>query len=573
VDELLELLAQAEHLADLDDDALAELLANLRQQAEAVLEVDPTDEQLEQLERVATVVSEIETEQTSRAEDAQARAERAQGLRERIVGETDETDEGDGGDGAGDGGEGEPGDGGEGTETQEPEGIAAAAGTTPPSRPRVTRASARRPASMTPRPRSTRHEPLSLVAAANLGNVQAGSSLSDPTDLARAFISAYDLARGYRGPRVKVPIARIGREDPGELFGEERTLRMGSPEANTAKIAQLQSVESITASGGRCAPSEVRYDMPTIGVEDRPVRDDMMLRVGADRGGIRTFPVPILSDVEGAIDVWTNDNDIDPGSDGPSTKPCLVLTCPDTDETIVDAVTKCLEFGNFRARFFPEQVQAWLDLAAVWHARFAETRLLTAIGSGSTQVTSGQVLGATPDVLATLNRAVAAINSRWRLGRTGVPLRFGAPAWLLELMRTDIARQLPAGTPDERYAVADASIQRWIELTGVNVTWFLDGESGQIFGPQGDGPLVGWPSTVVTYLYPEGSWLFLDGGTLDLGIVRDSTLNATNDYQIFSETFEAAHFHGIESYRLVLDLCPDGTVSGTVEISPCDTGS
>ena len=40
-------------------------------------------------------------------------------------------------------------------------------------------------------------------------------------------------------------------------------------------------------------------------------------------------------------------------------------------------------------------------------------------------------------------------------------------------------------------------------------------------------------------LYPEGKFLFLDGGTLDLGVVRDGTMVAANEYSTFVETFEA----------------------------------
>ncbi len=93
------------------------------------------------------------------------------------------------------------------------------------------------------------------------------------------------------------------------------------------------------------------------------------------------------------------------------------------------------------------------------------------------------------------------------------------------------------------------------------------------FGSQGDGPLLGWPSVCRTLLYPEGSWLFLDGGTLDLGIVRDSTLNATNDYQVFAETFEAAALIGVESLALTMDLCPSGEASVLATIAPCAYGS
>jgi len=43
-----------------------------------------------------------------------------------------------------------------------------------------------------------------------------------------------------------------------------------------------------------------------------------------------------------------------------------------------------------------------------------------------------------------------------------------------------------------------------------------------------------------------------------LGIVRDSTLNATNDAEAFAETFESVAFVGLESIRLRSNVCPSG---------------
>jgi hypothetical protein len=42
--------------------------------------------------------------------------------------------------------------------------------------------------------------------------------------------------------------------------------------------------------------------------------------------------------------------------------------------------------------------------------------------------------------------------------------------------------------------------------------------------------------------FPEGTFLYIDGGTLDLGLVRDSTLNSTNDFQVFGEIFNNTVF-------------------------------
>lgn len=565
MDELLELLNQAENLESLTDDELDALEAGLREQGEALLDGELTDEVLEVLDRAATAAETVRTTRVQREEAEAERQQRAAAAAERLRGPVAETPEGEGEDETPPEGETPEGEGEEEGAQAETEREPVAASGAPRTPGRVTRVASRRPASMQPRRSTPPTQPLALVAAANLGHVQAGTRLdTNPDLLAGAMIEAYRQSQGYRGPRAQIPVARVVVDDPADLFGEERTLRNESPIENTAKIDAVTSARAITAAGGICAPLNVRREMPTIGDTDRPVRDEMLVRFGADQGGIKTLPPPTLSDVSGAVAAWTHATDVTPGV---NTKPCISMTCPSGSETLVDAITRCIQVGNFRARFFPEQVQAWLDLAAVQHARFSETRILTAIGAGSVAVTAPQLLDALTDVLTTLDRLTASIRSRRRLA-ANFPMRVGFPFWLRDLIRSGIARRLPYGTLDEQYAIADAQIDAWMRTRNVNLTWFLDGEAGQVFGAQGAGAVLAWPTSVIGYAYPEGSWLFLDGGQLDLGIVRDSTLNATNNYQLFAESFENVHFHGQpETYRMTLDLCADGSVAGTVGLT------
>ena len=415
---------------------------------------------------------------------------------------------------------------------------------------------------MEPRPAASA-PPVTLVAAGTFDTIQVGTPLTTPDMVTRAFQAALETSKGYRGPRVKIPVLRASAELP-----EDRQLD-GDVRRNYRKIHAVTSAQALTASGGVCVPPNVRYDLPILGDQGRPVRDGAMVRFGADRGGIKTLVPPTLPDTEDAITVWTMANDANPSD--PATKACMSVSCPEDSDGVVEALVKCLEFGNFRQRFFPEQFAAFMDLTAVQHARTAETRLLTAIGTGSTQVTTGEMLGVTRDLLAMLDRGIAAMKSRHRV--RDLSIRWVAPFWLKDMIRSDVARQMPVGTMDETLVLADAAIERWFTGRGVNVTWTLDGESGQVFGAQADGGMNPWPSTVVSYLYPEGSWLFLDGGQLDLGIVRDSTLNSTNDFQVFAETIEGAHFHGVESLRITSDVCPSGAAGALVESDPCTIGS
>ena len=66
---------------------------------------------------------------------------------------------------------------------------------------------------------------------------------------------------------------------------------------------------------------------------------------------------------------------------------------------------------------------------------------------------------------------------------------------------------------------------------------------------------------VGAWKFPEGTFLHLDGGVLELGIVRDSTLNSMNDYQVFGETFEnVARIGPTQAARWAsVTICPQGT--------------
>ena len=544
----------AERAGELTDTEIAELQAELHTLADERLDQEqPTDQDLEDLDAIAELLEGLTNEVAARETAAAERAERAAELNRRIRGEAAD---GDGGD------DGEGGDAPVAEEETEP--VAAAA---TPARPRIANVNARRPRSVTPAPTpavSGNVADWGLVAGANAPGTPAGSPIRDERQLAEVFLQGWGAFDGaHEGAPRKVMLA-----SKRATYSADRTLD-DSIEGNLRKLNALTSTQALAASGGVCAPTEVHYDLPIVGTAQRPVRDEMMLRMGAGRGGVRLINPPTLTDVSAGVGVWTNTTDTTPGG---NTKSFATVTCPSPTETFVEAIYRALRYGNFRANFFPEQIAAWAELQMTAHARFAETRLLTAIGTGSKQLAVGQILGTARDLLTNLDRIVSRFRNYHRAPNT--TFRLGLPHWVKDQIRSDIARQMPVGTVDETLALADAEIERWIAVRNVNVTWFLDGESGQLLQAQNDQAAVnGWPSTVYAYIYPEGTWVFLDGGQLDLGLVRDSTLNSTNDVQTFFETFEASAFHGIESYRVNMDFCPQGTYSAPAAITPCTTGS
>jgi hypothetical protein len=106
-------------------------------------------------------------------------------------------------------------------------------------------------------------------------------------------------------------------------------------------------------------------------------------------------------------------------------------------------------------------------------------------------------------------------------------------------------------------AVSDSEIEAALAARGVNVTWHLD--DSNFYAAQGSGAMNEFYDTFVWYIFAEGTFLFLDGGSLDLGIIRDSTLVGTNDYKMFVETFEGIAKVGVESVKVTSTIAVNGS--------------
>jgi len=331
-------------------------------------------------------------------------------------------------------------------------------------------------------------------------------------------------------------------------FPEERTLSTDA-ESNWNKIQNVVSPEAITAAGGHVAPFEARYDIFGIGTTARPVRDALP-RFQADRGGIRFITPPVLSDYDNAVGVWTNVVDTAPGTD---VKASLTVSAAAEQTVATDAVTLQLQFGNLMTRAYPELIARHNELGLIQHAREAEQNLLTKIGDASTAVTTTSLIGFGRDFLVQLGRAAAAYRSRHRL-EADAPLRAIIPSWVKDAMAADLTLAMPGDSTLNAYAEIDG----YVASRGVSLSYSLD---QNVFGSQGATALVEFADSFTWYLFAEGSFLFLDGGTLDLGIIRDSTLVGTNDYKMFVETFEGIAFIGVEALKITSTISINGVAA------------
>jgi hypothetical protein len=397
-----------------------------------------------------------------------------------------------------------------------------------------------------------------VTAAADIPGFGMGQVIDTETALAKALTNRIHTLRGSRGGDGElIRVASAELQVPADQM-----LQLSDSEGNLAKVENFTNPTAMVAAGGLQAFRETRYELfNLVGVTDRPVRDALPV-FRTERGGVRFMRPPSLADVNGVVGIWTVQNDIDAATNPAVRKPSFrVAPGP---EVVVDtqAITMIMTFGNLVTRAYPELVRRHQQLALVAQARVAEQQLLTQIGALSTAVTGRtQQVSAVRELLLTILQATAAYRNRHRMRRE-TPLRAIMPMWFQNLLRADV--MLSGDDISAAMDIADAKIQGWFREQNLSITWAMDGEAGQDYSgltrpyDSAGGGIALFPANMVWYLFAEGTFAFMDGGTLDLGLVRDSTLNAANDYQLFVETFENVVKFGLESYRITTPILPTG---------------
>ncbi|ONH55458.1 hypothetical protein CcI49_28460 [Frankia sp. CcI49] len=422
------------------------------------------------------------------------------------------------------------------------------------------------------------------------------------SELAKATMDKLAALRRSTGNERHATAAMVWEYPEDRRLGDDVFANTARLDEHLSEVAILASVEeqgglqAIVAAGGICGPTAADWQVDVLGSQARPLRDSLP-SYQAVRGGVRFTPPPTLAGVGGsATAVWTAANDANPTS--PATKPVQTFACPNPVEEFVDALPTRLQFSNFQGRFSPEIVEANTELALANAARVAEVNLLVKMASGSTRTGAGSLVSFSRDLFPVLDVLATGMRYRHRLpnGEAGAPvfpLRAVFPSWVRGALRTDLTRELAhdrAVASSDVLALTDAYITTMFAARGIIPTWVMDGlprstggstlgtnaydypdqffaapgANSSLSAPPADASAGSaaagtyWPSRLTFFLFPEGTWLFLDGGRIDLGVITDSTLNATNQYQTFVEPFEGLAKRGAESLQVVVPVKPSG---------------
>lgn len=314
--------------------------------------------------------------------------------------------------------------------------------------------------------------------------------------------------------------------------------------------------EALVASGGLCAPLTPIYSMPNFATEAEPVWDSLPT-FRAARGGVNVPTPTYIADIETAISSISEADDALGGTF--ATKSCQDLLCPDYTETAVQILAHCREYGNLNARAWPEKIAHENALTMAALSRTSELFILERIKALSVNVTNGaETLGALIYLVDAIVKARFGIIGRLRMP-TNTRFRVLLPYYALDLLLLDTIQ-----TQFDRFRSRE-ELNAYLRSTGIDPVYYLDGDfaAGDVQQPdasQAAGALDGLPNTVQWAIFPEGAFLGIDMGVLELGIVRDSTLNSTNDFQVFGERFRNVALIAPQqaAYWVTTDWCPIG---------------
>ncbi|GKQ35192.1 major capsid protein [Streptomyces sp. A012304] len=419
---------------------------------------------------------------------------------------------------------------------------------------------------------------LAVTASVDIPGVERGgqlTSLDALTDVVNRKSKSMPVTRGNPNHQLVASI----RND------FEHTL---DDRSNASEVQELLNYltgpdkqAALVAGGGWCAPSEIRYDFFNIacssGMIDLPT-------VGITRGGIQ-FPVsPSLADTVNSVAfggfavtfngdsvpwLWTEDDDIAAATGSP-TKPCVRVPCPDFDEARLDCYGICLTAGNLADAAYPEATQHMIRLLMAAHDHAINARLISLMVAASSAVTNisggASTDAAAPRIYNAVGLAANDYRARYGMCLDDV-LEVVLPYWVRDVIRGDLAWK--AGV--ELQAVPNSEIDSYFTARNVRVQWVDDWQvrgTGQFGNATA---MTAWPTTVDFLIYAAGTFVHGNGMSLDLGVVRDSVLNETNDHTaLWSEECHLIAKVGHESRQYRVGFNVNGStsalLSGTVRV-------
>lgn len=405
-----------------------------------------------------------------------------------------------------------------------------------------------------------------LIASADVPGFTQGGRVENIYGLAKAMHSrARMLPISKTGDPNIYPVASLQREFNFTL-NENST-----PQEMNAVLTAATDIDILTAAGGWCAPSEISYDFFNIVCEDGMID---LPTVGLNRGGVQYPTSPSFGDLVTIPDLvwtWTEQDDIDAVTSDSVFKPCVRVECPTFVDRRADCFGFCVTAGNLVDYAYPELIANWLRLVFAIRAKATNAAIIDIMlnGGGSGDAISASVavdhtglLGATTSaLLQSIELSVIDYREKYSMCSDSI-LEVVLPRWANAVIRADLANR----DGIDVFSVSNGMIADWFNLRGARVQFVGDwqvrepGAAGTAT-PGGATALTEWPDTLDYMIYATGTFVRGNSMSLDLGVTRDSVLNATNDHTAaWAEDCFAILKPGHESRVVTVALCPSGEI-------------
>lgn len=420
---------------------------------------------------------------------------------------------------------------------------------------------------------------LAVTAGVDIPGVARGTEMTSLDDLVDAF---QRVAKGMPATRDGIGQERLVATIRNEYSHtiDDRT-QPSQVEELINYLTQQEKQDALVAGGGWCAPSEIKYDFFNVACSDGLVD---LPTVGITRGGLR-FPVsPSLADAlygpSGAANfpgfgstfssatdpwLWTETDDIATVTGSPN-KPTMRVPCPTFSEARLECYGLTMTAGNLTDSAYPEATANTLRLlmSAFEHAQNARIiNTMVGLSSAAILVSGSANRPAFNQVVSGMD--LAATDYRAKFGMCeNVVLEVVAPYWLKDAIIADLAWR----TNVDFLSVTEAQVTNYFSDRNLRVQWVNDWQvraAGQFGNPAAlpGGAMVAWPTSVDLLVYAAGTFIKGNGLTLDLGVVRDSVLNAENDFTAaWSEECHLVARIGHESRRYTIAFVVNGSGPG-----------
>jgi hypothetical protein len=395
---------------------------------------------------------------------------------------------------------------------------------------------------------TSRVAPKVTAPQAKLGVTAAGSG----HDLS----SLEALGSAFTRMAQDIPTTELGKNAPRHKVASVRNEFTHTADMNTSPYVLQEKIDAmmaepgspaLTAAGGWCAPNEIKYNFFNIASEPSGLID--LPTVGVTRGGLQWPVSPAIGDVffqAGGSNpasgfggfafsfantsdpwLWSETDDILTVT-GSVNKPTLRVPCSSFTSGRLEAYGLTVTAGNLTDSAYPEQTQNFLRLLRMAYAHAINARLISLVASGSTAYSGlgGAGKPAFQTILDGVEMAATDYRNKFAMADDAV-LEVILPRYVLAVMRADLCWRARV----ERESVPDSVLRGYFTDRGVRAQFVSDYQvrSTAQFGLNVT-TLVTWPTTADMLIFAPGTFLHGQGMSLDLGVVRDSVLNAENDF-------------------------------------------